>query len=40
MTAGDLAAELGAGRLIAHWSPLEELEEMLLGIRPGEIKVK
>lgn len=34
-----LAAELTVGRLTAHWSPLEDLEDMLVQIKPGEVKV-
>jgi hypothetical protein len=40
MSGSELAAQLGAGRLVAHWSPLEELEEQLLGVKPGEVKVR
>lgn len=35
-----LAAELSVGRLTAHWSPLEDLEDMLLHVKPGEVKVR
>lgn len=38
--AQQLAAELGAGRLVPHWSPEEDLQALLLEIRPGEIKVR
>jgi hypothetical protein len=39
MSGSELAAQLGAGRLAAHWSPLEDLEEQLLAVKPGEVKV-
>jgi hypothetical protein len=39
MSGSELSAQLGAGRLVAHWSPLEELEEQLLAVKPGEVKV-
>jgi hypothetical protein len=39
MSGSELAAQLGAGRLVAHWSPLEDLEEQLLAVKPGEVKV-
>jgi hypothetical protein len=34
-----LAAELSAGRVTAHWSPAEDLEDLLLKVKPEEIKV-
>lgn len=34
-----LAVDLGAGRLVPYWSTEESLEEMLLKIQPGEVKV-
>lgn len=39
VTAEQLAAELSVGRLVAHWSPLEDMEDMLFNIKPGEVKV-
>lgn len=38
-SAAQLAADLGAGRLVPYWSPEESLEEVLLKIQPGEVKV-
>jgi hypothetical protein len=40
LSGSELAAQLGAGRLVAHWSPLEDLEEQLLRVKPGEVKVR
>eukprot|EP00775_Hariotina_reticulata_P010178 gene10178-10338_t len=37
-SAEQLAAELSAERLTAHWSPAEDLEEMLFQVKPEEIK--
>jgi hypothetical protein len=39
MSAAQLTAQLAAGRLVPYWGPEENLEEMLLKIQPGEIKV-
>jgi hypothetical protein len=39
LSSGQLAAELAAGWLAPHWSPEEDLENMLLTIQPGDIKV-
>lgn len=39
-SAMQLTAELGHGRLVPFWSPEENLEDMLLKIQPGEIKVR
>jgi hypothetical protein len=38
-SAAQLAADLGAGRMVPYWSPEETLEEVLLKIQPGEVKV-
>lgn len=40
MSASQLSAELVSGRLVPHWSPEENLEEQLLHIQPGEVKVR
>lgn len=39
LSAADLAAELNVGRLVPHWSPLEDLQDMLFNIKPEEIEV-
>jgi hypothetical protein len=39
LSAGQLAAELASSWLAPHWSPEEDLENMLLTIQPGDIKV-
>ena len=39
LSAAQLSADLAAGRLVPHWSPEESLEDMLLKLQPGEVKV-
>jgi len=38
-SAAQLSADLAAGRLVPFWSPDENMEDLLLNIQPGEIKV-
>lgn len=40
LTAMQLSAELGAGRLVPFWSAEEDMENLLLSIQPGEVKVR
>jgi hypothetical protein len=39
VSAVQLSAELAAGRLVPYWGPEENLEDMLLKVQPGEVKV-
>jgi hypothetical protein len=39
LSAVQLSADLATGRLVPTWSPEENLEDILLKLQPGEIKV-
>lgn len=39
LSGAQLSADLAAGRLVPFWSPDENMEDLLLNIQPGEIKV-